>query len=152
MSPYIYLLISIILIIITTILLFGDMSSFKKSSNFKTVPTIEEQEVKNKKFLEEYNKIENKNKDTIPYTWNTNNTLESMKLKPCLSNIDGSSGPGRLTCYTAPAWWYPGNKYDPNNFKSVYYGDRYNPVYNYLGNVQDMYWDFKSVKDTINII
>ena len=48
----------------------------------------------------------------MPFTWNPNNTLESMRLQPCLSDIDrssGLSGPGRLTCYTAPAWWYPEN-------------------------------------------
>ena len=152
MAQYVYFIISIILIVITVILLFGDMSSFNKVTNFKTIPTIEEQEIKNKKFLKEYNKIEKKNKDNILYTWNDNNTLETMNLKPCLSNIDGSLGPGRLTCYTAPSWWYPKNKYDPDNFKSIYYGDRYNPIYNYLGNVQDMYWDFKSVKDNVSII
>ena len=152
MAQYVYFIISIILIVITVILLFGDMSSFNKVTNFKTIPTIEEQEIKNKKFLKEYNKIEKKNKDNILYTWNDNNTLKTMNLKPCLSNIDGSLGPGRLTCYTAPAWWYPKNKYDPDNFKSIYYGDRYNPIYNYLGNVQDMYWDFKSVKDNVSII
>ena len=150
------LLLTSILIIVTIILLFGDLSNFKKISNFKTIPTVEEQKIENDEFLYAYNKVKKKQeeneKDKIPYTWNQNNTLESMKLDPCLSNIDGQEGPGRLTCYTAPTWWYPENKYNQNNFREIYYGDYYNPIYNYLGNAQEMFWDFKSVKDTFSTI
>lgn len=145
-----------ILVIITIILLFSDLSIFKKVSNFQTVPTVQEQKIQNKEFLDAYQKVikkqEEKEKNEIPYTWNPNNTLESMIIKPCLSNIDGSFDSGRLTCYSAPAWWYPENKYDPNNFRSIFYGDRYNPLYNYLGNAQEMFWDFKSVRDTFSEI
>jgi len=145
-----------ILVIITIILLFSDLSIFKKVSNFQTIPTIQEQEIDNKEFLNAYEKVikkqEEKEKNEVPYTWNPNNTLESMIMKPCLSNIDGNESSGRLTCYTAPAWWYPENKYNPNNFRSIFYGDRYNAIYNYLGNAQEMFWDFKSVKDTFSEI
>lgn len=150
------LLLTSVLVIITICLLFGNISSFKKVSNFQTVPTVEEQKIENDEFLDAYNKVkkrqEEQDKNEVPFTWNPNNTLESMRLQPCLSGIDGPSVPGRLTCYTAPAWWYPENKYNPNNFREIYYGDRFNPIYNYLGNVQEMFWDFKSVKDTFSII
>lgn len=146
------ILILIIIITITILLLFSNFFY----SNFQTVPTVEQQKIANDEFLESYKKIKKKqeeqNKDKIPYTWNENNTLESMKLEPCLSNIDENIGPGRLTCYSAPPWWYPFKKYDENNFKSTCYLDRYNPIYNYLGNAQEMFWDFKSVKDTYNEI
>ena len=151
-----------VLVIITICLLFSNLSSFKKVSNFQTVttvttvPTVNEQKIENDEFLDAYNKVkkrqEEQDKNEIPLTWNPNNTLESMILQPCLSNIDGSAAPGRLTCHTAPAWWYPENKYNPDNFREIYYGDRYNPIYNYLGNAQEMFWDFKSVKDTFSII
>ena len=150
------LLLTSVLIIITICLLFGNLSSFKKVSNFQTVPTVEEQKIENDEFLEAYNKVkkrqEEQDKNEVPFTWNPNNTLESMRLQPCLSDIDGPLRPGRLTCYTAPAWWYPENKYNQDNFRVKFYGDRFNPIYNYLGNAQEMFWDFKSVKDTFSII
>ena len=150
------LLLTSILVIITICLLFSNLSSFKKVSNFQTVPTVEEQQIENDEFLDAYNKVkkrqEEQDKNEIPFTWNPNNTLESMILQPCLSNINGSSEPGRLTCFTAQAWWYPEKKYNKDNFREIYYGDRYNPIYNYLGNAQEMFWDFKSVKDTFSII
>ena len=150
------LLLTSVLIIITICLLFGNLSSFKKVSNFQTVPTVEEQKIENDEFLEAYNKIkkrqEEQDKNEVPFTWNPNNTLESMRLQPCLSDIDGPLRSGRLTCYTAPEWWYPENKYNQDNFRATFYGDRFNPIYNYLGNAQEMFWDFKSVKDTFSII
>jgi len=142
------LLLTSVLIIISICLLFCNLSSFKKVSNFQTVPTVEEQKIENEEFLNAYNKMkkrqEEQDKNKIPYTWNPNNTLESMKLQPCLSD--------RLTCFSAPAWWYPENKYNPDSFREIYYGDYYNPIYNYLGNAQEMFWDFKSVKDTFSTI
>ena len=110
----------------------------------QTVPTIEEQMKENDSFLEEYKKlrkIDNKNNEN-PILWNKNNTLESMVIKPCLNESNG-----RLTCYSAPSWWYPNDKYEPDKFREIYYGDYYNPIYNYLGNAQDMFWDFKSVRN-----
>ena len=142
------LLLTSILVIITICLLFGNLSSFKKVSNFQTVPTVEEQRIENDEFLDSYNKIkkrqEEQEKNEIPFTWNPNNTLESMRLEPCLSD--------RLTCFSAPAWWYPENKYNKDNFRVVNNSDRFNPIYNYLGNAQEMFWDFKSVKDTFSTI
>jgi hypothetical protein len=139
------------LVIITIVLLFSDMSNFKKISNFQTVPTVEEQKIENDDFLNSYNNLKKKQdiqeKNDIPFTWNPNNTLESMKLQPCLSDING-----RLTCYSAPLWWYPYKKYNKDDFRSIYYGDYFNPIYNYLGNAQEMFWDFKSVKDTFSLI
>lgn len=150
------LLLTSVLVIITICLLFGNLSSFKKVSNFQTVPTVEEQKIENDEFLDAYDKVkkrqEEQDKREVPFTWNPNNTLESMRLQPCLSDMDGSVGPGRLTCYTAPAWWYPENKYNQDNFRVTFYGDRFNPIYNYLGNAQEMFWDFKSVRDTFSII
>jgi hypothetical protein len=136
------------LIVISVI--FIVLSIFKSNFNndyVKTLPTIKEQKIENDEFLKAYENIkkmeENNEKNKTPFTWDQNNTLESMQLKPCLD----SDETGRLTCFTAPAWWYPKDKYDPNKFRSVYYGDYYNPIYNYLGNAQEMFWDFKSVKN-----
>lgn len=141
-----------VLVIITVILLFTNISMFKSTSNFQTLPTIEEQKIENEEFLEAYDKVkkrqEEQEKNEIPYTWNPNNTLESMKLEPCLTG----EGTDRLTCYSAPTWWYPNDAYKQNNFRTPYYGDYFNPIYNYLGNAQELYWDFKSVKDTFNVI
>lgn len=149
-------------ITIILILIIGIVSAFYikcKSENFQnhdyvqTLKTINEQKTENDEFMKKYNKYKTdekeKNKDTVPYTWNNNNTIQSMKLEPCLANIPGSD---RMTCYSAPLWWYPNNKYEPDNFRSIYYGDYYNPIYNYLGNAQELYWDFKSVKNTITPI
>jgi len=128
-------------------------SKFENYKNFeygtiKTLKTIEEQQKENDEFMKEYNKYKKqekvKDKNEVPLTWNENNTIESMKLKPCLADIPGSG--------TAPLWWYPNDKYDADNFKSVYYGDYYNPIYNYLGNAQEMFWDFKQVRNTYNVI
>ena len=129
----------------------------KPIQSIQTTPTIAEQKKVNDEFLKEYSKYKKmeaqQNKDKTPFTWNENNTLESMVLKPCLSENPGNSGNSddsiinRMTCYSAPAWWYPKNKYSPDKFREVYYGDYYNPIYNYLGNAQEMYWDFKSVKN-----
>uniref|UniRef100_A0A6C0LE47 Uncharacterized protein n=1 Tax=viral metagenome TaxID=1070528 RepID=A0A6C0LE47_9ZZZZ len=150
------LLLTSILVIITICLLFCNLSSFKKVSNFKTVPTVKELKIEQDEFLDAYNKVKKRQEEQdineIPFTWNPNNTLESMRLQPCLSDVDGSAAPGRLTCFAAPAWWYPENKYKQDNFRVTYYGDMFNPIYNYLGNAQEMFWDFKSVKDTFSII
>jgi hypothetical protein len=133
---------------VSILIMISSLTSNFHNSYVKTLPTIEEQKIENDEFLKAYEnikKIEEKNeKNKTPLTWNSNNTLESMQLKkPCLD----SDETGRLTCFTAPAWWYPKDKYDPNKFRSIYYGDYYNPIYNYLGNAQEMYWDFKSVKN-----
>ena len=136
------------LIIISVILVVSNI--FKSNFNndyVKTLPTIEEQKIANDEFLKAYENIkkmeEQNEKNKTPFTWDKNNTLESMELKPCLD----SDETGRLTCFTAPAWWYPKDKYNSNNFRSIYYGDYFNPIYNYLGNAQEMFWDFKSVKN-----
>lgn len=138
----------LILIILIVIMLLCNQKIF---SNFRNLPTIEEQQIENNDFLVAYDKFKNKQKEQekneVPYTWNLNNTLESMKLEPCLAENENG---GRLSCFTAPAWWYPEKAYKQDNFRSVYYGDYYNPIYNYLGNAQEMYWDFRSVKDHDN--
>ena len=36
---------------------------------------------------------------------------------------------------------------DQYNFKVKFDGDYYNNIYNYLGNAQEMYWNFKSIID-----
>ena len=119
----------------------------------KTLKTIEEQKKENDDFLKYYNKYKEKEKERekneVPLTWNRNNTIESIKLEPCIADITGSD---RMTCYSAPLWWYPNNKYDPDNFRSIFYGDYYNPIYNFLGNAQEMFWDFKNVRKTFDVI
>lgn len=149
MINYLYVIIFILLICLLLILCnFND--NFKDNFNFsglpntyiKTLPTIEEEEKGNKKFLKNYSELPKNNKS--PY-WNDNNSIESMELYPCLANLKNSD---RLTCFSAPQWWYPYDKYDPKKFREVYYGDYFNPNYNYLGNAQEMYWDFRSVKDS----
>jgi hypothetical protein len=126
------------------------MISTCNKSNFINTPTIEEQQIDNDEFLEAYNKFKKREqeqeKNEVPYNWNLNNTLESMKLNPCLATDKNS---GRMSCFTGPAWWYPEKAYKAENFRSQYNGDYHNPIYNYLGNAQEMFWDFKSVKDPI---
>lgn len=111
----------------------------------RTVPTINDQKTWNNKFMKNYEKYEKETKNEKPYMWNSNNSLESMKLFPCLGD---NSGTDRMTCFSAPAWWYPYDKYNSENFREIYYGDYFNPVYNYLGNAQEMYWDFKTVRNS----
>ena len=138
-----------ILIILALVLIFCNFSFFNNISNFEslqTVKPVEVQEIENNEFLKAYENLKEKeekqNANKTPPTWNDNNTIESMQLKPCLANLANSN---RLTCYSAPLWWYPKDKYDANKFRSVYYGDYYDPINNYLGNAQEMFWDFKSV-------
>lgn len=135
------ILIILIVIIIFIILL---MPAWTKSSNFNNIPTIAEQKNKNNKFLKEYKEYKKKEeKHEVPLT-NANDALESMQCNPALKD--------RLTCFSAPAWWYPEKRYDANHFRSIFYGDYYDPTFNYLGNAQEMYWDFKTVRDTYDII
>lgn len=138
-----------ILIILVLVLIFCNFSFFNNISNFESLQTakpVEVQQIENNEFLKAYENLKEKeekqNANKTPPTWNDNNTLESMELKPCLGNLANSN---RFTCYSAPLWWYPKDKYDPNKFRSVYYGDYYDPINNYLGNAQEMFWDFKSV-------
>jgi len=133
--------------------LFNNTENFENFGNdyIRTLPTIEEQQKLNDNFLKDYNQFikeqRKREKNEIPLTWNINNTIESMKLEPCLANVSGTD---RMTCHTAPLWWYPNDKYNPDNFRSVYYGDYYNPVYNFLGNAQEIFWDFITVRNTFN--
>jgi len=144
---YFILFILIILFIILIICIFKENFNTippvgVKNIYVETLPTISEQESWNNKFMKKYDKLK-ENEDNKPFMWNDNNSLESMKLNPCLGKDTN-----RLTCYSAPAWWYPYDKYDSDKFREIYYGDYFNPIYNYLGNAQDMYWDFKSVKNS----
>ena len=141
-------------IVITSILVYNNLKS--KFENFdlpndynehiQTVPTIKEQKEANDKFMKKYNEYNQEYSKEInkPYMWNPNNSLDSMKLEPCLAG----KVEGRVTCNSAPLWWYPCDEYDPEKFRTIYYGDYFNPIYNYIGNAQEMYWDFKSVKET----
>lgn len=43
----------------------------------------------------------------------------------------------------APKWWYPMDKYDPNKFKEKVDYKNFIPAFDYLGNTQEVYWDFK---------
>ena len=156
------LLLISILVILTVFLIFGDMSSFlnnkhdnmidvhdflNKDKNYKDKnykdDNINENELQNnqEKLNNRLKKQETSN-NVISRIWSPNNTLESMITMPCLENEENVN---RLTCFAAPEWWYPKDKYNPNNFRSKYYRDSINPIYDYLGNAQDIYWDFKSV-------
>jgi hypothetical protein len=53
-----------------------------------------------------------------------------------------NSPPNRLSQWSAPSWWYPAKEYSAKDWKVNFYGDYYNPINNYLGNVQEMYWQF----------
>jgi hypothetical protein len=130
----------IFIIIIIVIIVFIK----RPHSNFNNIPTIAEQKKRNNTFLKEYKDYKKKEeKREVPLT-NANDALESMECNPALKD--------RLTCFSAPAWWYPEKRYDANNFRSIFYGDYYDPAFNYLGNAQEMYWDFKTVRDTYDII
>mgnify|MGYP007072293330 CR=1 FL=1 len=113
-----------ILIVLIVVLILCNQGIFSSSSNFRNLPTIEEQKIENEEFLVAYDKFKKKQeeqeKNQVPYTWNLNNTLESMKLEPCLANDENSD---RMSCYTAGAWWYPNDAYKAENFRSIYYGD-----------------------------
>ena len=148
------LLLITILVILAIFLIFGDMSSFlnNKHDNMTDVndfldqdvnKNVNENELQNnqEKLNNRLVKQENTN-NVMSRIWSPNNTLESMITVPCLENAENIN---RLTCFAAPEWWYPNDKYNPNNFKSKYYRDSINPIYDYLGNAQDIYWDFKSV-------
>lgn len=157
-NPLISIILIFILVILTIWFILSNLSSFKGISNFnnsedymynyndflKTLPTQDEQKVANDEFLKSYNKLQDKieelEKDKVPYTWNNNYTLDSMILDQKLED--------RLTCFAAPEWWYPKDKYDPKNFREVHHGDYKDPLFNYLSNAQDMFWDFKSVKNS----
>ena len=153
------LLLIAILIILAIFLIFGDMSSFlnNKHDNMTDVNDfldqnedqndninkINENELqKNKEKLNNRLEKQDGTNNIMSRVWSPNNTLESMITIPCLENIENVN---RLTCFAAPAWWYPNDKYNPNNFRSKYYRESINPIYDYLGNAQDIYWDFKSV-------
>lgn len=118
-------------------------SNSKGKENFQNVPTIEQQTEENKKFMNKYIPIEKKT-DKInenPYIWNKNNTLETMNVnKNLLKNT------GNLYHGSAPEWWYPKDAYNPKNFREIWYSDMYNPIYNYLGNAQEVFYEFKSVR------
>jgi hypothetical protein len=138
-----YLSISLlILIVILIILLFCNRENFynfnnTNSENFNKNNLIDYTKNNNSKFLNEYNsnnfqiiqdeKLKNK-------AWNNNNTLESMNCY--------NSPPNRLSQWSAPSWWYPAKEYSAKDWKVPFYGDYYNPINNYLGNVQEMYWQF----------
>jgi len=157
------LLLIIILVILTIFLIFGNMSSFLKTKhdnmtdvhnfleNSKEI-IYEDREDREDQLNNSFDKLNNKIKkqeetnNVISSIWSPNNTLESMITTPCLGDVNNVN---RLTCFAAPEWWYPIDKYNSNNFRSKYYGDFVNPIYNYLGNAQDMYWNFKSVTEKL---
>jgi len=152
------LILSILIVVVGAFYIHCNSSKSEKFQDYpiegiQTLKTIEEQQKENNQFLKDYKeykaKEKAKEKNEVPLTWNNNNTIQSMKLEPCLANINGSD---RMTCYSAPLWWYPETKYDPDNFRSVYYGDYYNPIYNFLGNAQEMFWDFRNVRKTYDVI
>jgi len=137
---------SITLILIIAILILSLFLMFNNIKNLYKISSFNDIDIPLNKNIETDHEVDVK-PETLDF-WNNNNTLESIKLEPCLTNINGNSESGRLTCFSAPAWWYPYDKYNPENFKSETYLERLDPVYNYLGNSQDMFWEFKTVKGT----
>ena len=150
------LLLITILVILIVLFIFSNMSSFLKNKHDNMVDVndflnkdkkdnnIDENELQNnqEKLNNRLEKQEESKNNVMSRIWSPNNTLESMITMPCLQNIENVN---RLTCFAAPEWWYPKDKYNPNNFRSKYYRDSINPIYDYLGNAQDMYWDFKLI-------
>lgn len=146
------LLLIAILVILVIFLIFGDISSFLNNKHdnmtdvhdFLNKNNIDEDEIKKhqEKLNNKLEKQEESTNNVMHRIWNSNNTLESMITIPNLENVQNVN---RLTCFAASPWWYPNDKYNPNNFRSKYYRDSINPIYDYLGNAQDMFWDFKSV-------
>ena len=84
-------------------------------SNKKTTEILNNNNFK----LNTKNKLKNK-------AWNDNNTLDSKVGNPSI---------------TAPDWWYPKDKYDPNHFKSEWKSDKYDAKYNILGDSR-RFWQF----------
>lgn len=146
------LLLIVILVLLAIILIFGDMSSFLKNKHDNMTDVhdflTENDNIDENEFQKNQEKLNNRlekqenTNNVMSRIWSPNNTLESMITIPCLENVENVN---RLTCFAAPEWWYPKDKYNPNNFRSKYYRDSINPIYDYLGNAQDIYWDFKSV-------
>lgn len=62
-----------------------------------------------------------------------------------LSNFAGiHKGNINKNCISnAPKWWYPMDKYDPDKFKEQIDYKNFIPAFDYLGNTQEVYWDFK---------
>ena len=62
-----------------------------------------------------------------------------------LSNFAGiDKGNINKNCISnAPEWWYPMDKYDPDKFKEKVDYKNFIPAFDYLGNTQEVYWDFK---------
>ena len=125
----------------------NNMDNFSNKLDNKDLQELTDKKLTESELTEAQIKLENKviegENNNIPFTWNPNNTLESMQTNNCLVNVPNVN---RIRCHSAPQWWYPSNKYNAVNFKSKIYLDRHNKIYNHLGNVQDMFWDFKSVK------
>ena len=139
------ILLIIILIIVTIILIFNNVTSSFINNHDNMIDVnnyLNETDISDSDLHKLKTKLEKKEKNDIPLSWDINNTLESMNTIPCLDNENDVN---RLSCFTAPEWWYPKDKYTSSNFRSKYYRDSVNPIYNYLGNSQDIYWDFKSV-------
>lgn len=64
--------------------------------------------------------------------------LESAQI-PIVSSLENINNNNN----NAPKWWYPLHEYDPEKFKEQIEFKNFVPAYDYLGNCQDMYWDFK---------
>lgn len=79
--------------------------------------------------------------DIMSKIWNVNNTLETIDINKYSGNDFDRN---ELVKSFAPEWWYPKDKYNPDKFKEEHNRDSINPLYDYLGNAQYMYWDFKA--------
>ena len=80
--------------------------------------------------------------DIMSKIWNVNNTSETIDIDKYSGNDYDRN---ELVKSFAPEWWYPKEKYNSEKFKEEHNRDSINPLYDYLGNAQYMYWDFKSV-------
>lgn len=60
-----------------------------------------------------------------------------------LSNFSGINQNNKNCVSKAPEWWYPMDKYDPDKFKEKVDYKNFIPAFDYLGNTQEVYWDFK---------
>lgn len=138
----------LIIIIILSLLISLILCRNNNTSNFKNTSSTKQltsSKIENKsdtdkssQYMDEFKKL-TKEENENPIGWSKNNVLETMDLKSC--------GVGnRVRCDAAPAWWYPEDKYSPEEFKVKFYGDNVNPVFDILGDVQNTFWDFRSVR------
>ena len=143
------IVISIILYILVYVLFpetFSNLNfgnSLKYHDNFSLE---KEDKLKEDKLLEPEKKIEEDNQFTelVNDAKKIKNKLDSET--PTVDEVLRLSNfPEKINknCSNAPEWWYPMDNYDPEKFKEKVDYNNFIPAFDYLGNCQEVYWDFK---------